>query len=123
MVEYVDLENKKPKAKVLTDKQRTHLILFTYILNFNLYLILFNIYDGWILKWLTFILINSFALQMLSRQTSIASINGWTIVFAIINGFVFGFTSSIFTFNLLIIGVNLLYFKYILERVDLKEYS
>lgn len=121
MVEHVNLEETKPKTKVLTDKQRTHLILFTYLLNFNLYLILFNLYDGWILKWGIFLLINSFALQMLSRQTSIGSINGWTIVFAIINGIVIGFTSYIFTFNLIVIGVNLLYFKYILERVDFNE--
>lgn len=119
MVEYIKLEKNKPK--VLTDKQRTHLILFTYILNFNLYVILFNVYENFFLKWLTFFLITAFALQMLSRQTSISGINGWTIVFAIINFFVFGFTSLMFSFNILVICVNLLYFKYILKRINLNE--
>ena len=118
MVEYVKLEKKQ---KVLTDKQRTNLILFTYILNFILYIILFDVYNNWILKWGTFFLIISFALQMLSRQTSIASINGWTIIFAIINGFAFGFSSMLFSYNLIVIGINFLYFKYILERVNLKK--
>jgi len=117
MVERVDF--KETQTKVLTDKQRTHLILFTYMINFNLYVILFNVYDNFILKWLTFFLINAFALQMLSRQTSISSINGWTIIFAIINAFAFGFTSFLFSFNLIIISINLLYFKYILKRVKL----
>ena len=119
MVERVEFK----QTKTLTDKQRTHLILFTYILNFNLYIILFNVYDNFILKWLTFFLINAFALQMLSQQTNISSINSWTIIFSIINFFAFGFTSLMFSYNIIIICVNLLYFKYILKRVDLSENS
>jgi len=121
MVEYVKLKKPLSRIKTLTNKQRTHLILFTYILNFNLYLILFNLYENFILKWFTFFLINSFALQMLSRQTSIGSINGWTIVFAIINSFAFGVSSLMFSYNLIVIGINFLYFKYILNRVNLKD--
>lgn len=119
MVEYVDYKDKKPK--VLNNKQRTHLILFTYILNFLLYIILFDKYNNWILKYLTLFLIISFALQMLSQQTNIGSINGWTIVYSIINGFAFGFTSMIFSYNLIVIMINLLYFKYIVKRIDLDK--
>lgn len=114
-MEYVKLEKDRPR--VLNDRQRTHLIMFTYILNFNLYIILFNLYDSLILKGLTFLLINSFAFQMLSMQTNIGSINGWTIVFSIINAFAFGITSMMFSYNLLVIIVNLLYFKYIVRRI------
>ena len=115
MVEYVDLENTKPKG--LTDKQRTHLIIATYILNFILYVILFDTYENLILKWMTFFLIVSFAMQMLAQQTNIGSINGWTIVYAAINAFAFGLTSMMFSYNLVVIGLNFLYFKYIVQRV------
>lgn len=121
MAEYVKHTNET--KKVLNDKQRTHLILFTYILNFGLYVILFDKFENAILKYLTLFLIIAFALQMLSRQTSISSINGWTMVYAVINGFAFGFTSMIFSYNLIVIMANLLYFKYIVKRIDLKEES
>jgi len=112
---------KEKNKRVLTNKQRTHLILFTYMLNFLLYVILFDKYNNWFLKYLTLLLIISFALQMLSRTTNIGGINSWTIVYAIINGFAFGFTSMMFSYNLIVIIINLLYFKYIVKRVNLKK--
>ena len=115
MVEYVKLEKKKPTT--LTDAQRTRLILFTYLFNFNLYILLFNLYESFILKWFTFIIINSFSFGMLSQKVSIGSYNGWAIIYAIINGLAFGFTSMLFSFNLLVIIVNLLYFKYIVKHI------
>lgn len=119
MVEYVKVEEVKTKKK-LNDKQRTHLIIFTYLLNFMLYVILYDVYQSLILKGLTFFLIMSFASQMLAQKTSISAINGWVIVFAIINMFAFGWSSLLFSYNLIVIMVNLLYFKYIVQRVDLK---
>ena len=58
---------------------------------------------------------------MLARQNNLAGINGWTIIYAIINFFVFGFSSGIFTYNLIVIVINLLYFKYILKSIDLNN--
>lgn len=119
MVDFVKLEETKPKK--LTDKQRTHLIILTYMLNFMLYVVLFDLYESFIAKWVTFFLIISFASQMLARQTSISAIHGWTIVYAIINAFAFGLTSMLFSYNLLVIGINLLYFRYIVQRVEVKK--
>lgn len=115
MVEYVELDKTKPKS--LTDKQRTHLIILTYVLNFMLYVILFDIYNNFFLKWFTFFLIISFAIQMLAQQTSISAINGWSVVFAIINMFAFGWSSMLLSYNLIVIMINLLYFKYIVQKV------
>jgi len=119
MVEVVTLT--KTKQQVLTDRQRTHLILFTYILNFLLYVILFDKYNNWFIKYWTLLLIISFTFQILSMKTSISAINGWTIVYAIINGFAFGITSMMFSYNLIVIIINLLYFKYIVKKVDLEK--
>lgn len=121
MVEYVKVDETKQKG--LTDKQRTHLIIFTYVFNFMLYVILYDIYENFFLKILTFILICAFASQMLAQQTSISAINGWSVVFLIINIFAFGFGSLILSYNLIVIGINLLYFKYIVKKVDLNPES
>ena len=119
MVEYVNLEKDKPKKKI-TDKQRINLIILTYVSNFMLYVVLYDLFQSRILKILTFILIISFASQMLAQKISISAINGWTIIFLIINLFSFGVTSLIFSYNLIMILINLLYFKYIVKRVSLK---
>lgn len=119
MVEFVKLD--KTPQKVISNKQRTQLIIFTYILNFLLYVILFDRYNNFLLKYWTLILIVGFASQMLAGQTSLSSINGWTIIYTIINGFVFGFTSMMFSYNLIIVVINLLYFKYVVSRLELKK--
>lgn len=115
MVDFVTLEDTKPKG--LTNKQRTLLIISTYILNFVAFVLLFDIYENFILKWMTFILILSFSFQMLAQKINIGGINSWMIVYTIINAFAFGITSMMFSYHLLVLGLNFLYFKYIVQKV------
>lgn len=117
MVEYIKLN----QDKILSKKQRVNLIIFTYVINFNLFLFLFKNYDSFIVKSLIFLLLNGLIITIMTGQASIGSLNLWTIFFAVINFFHFGWNSFMFLFNLFIIITNILYLKYIIKDLDLKE--
>lgn len=117
MVEYVKLN----VDKVLSKKQRVNLIIFTYVLNFNLLLFLFKDYDSLIVKGLLLLLLNGIIITIMTGQASIGSLNLWAIFFAIINFFHYGWNSFMFLFNLFIIISNILYLKYILKDLNVKE--
>jgi len=117
MAEFVTLDSPGQNNKLDRDKVRA--IIYTYLFNFNLYIFLLLIYDSWLMKGFTFLLINAFASEMLIGKINIKSIGSWSFVFAIINYFAFGLTSFILLYNMVAVMINLIYFRKVLKKVKL----
>lgn len=126
MVEYVSLE-KKPNIdkKIIEDRDRVYLLIFSYILNFNLYLTMFITYESIIMSLVSFILMQYFLIEMLVGNLNIGKAHILGLLFLILNGIFLKFGLFVCWFNLFVVIINYFYFKYLVynkQRI-MKEIS
>ena len=120
MVEYVKAEV-IPDKNILTDKDRVTLIIFSYMINFNLYLSMLLTYNNWFMVLISFMLIQNFIVEMVAGKLTLRNPHILGMFFLFVNLILLGLWTFTSWFNIFIVVYNYLYFKYVIlnkKRVE-----
>jgi hypothetical protein len=109
MVEFIS--HKKDLTKV--SKKRFYFFTITYLINVNLYILLFISFDNILIKGFIFFLFQDILYQMLVKTLKLKELNVSALLFGVVVLIAFPIKSFILFYSLFTIILNFIYFKYV----------